>query len=52
MSGAILSQTLDGSDASLQSLAETYGISEGKASLIQSIVDASAGSRALRAWWA
>ncbi len=43
VSGAILSQTLDGSDASLQSLAETYGISEGKASLIQSIVDASGG---------
>ena len=43
VSGAILSQTLDGSDAALAELAAAYGISEGKAALIQSIVDASGG---------
>lgn len=44
VNGAILSQTLTVS-TQLQEQADTYGISTGKAALIQAIVDASAGTQ-------
>ena len=44
VNGAILSQVLENSDQ-LKTQADTYGISAGKAALIQTIVDASGGTQ-------
>ena len=44
VNGAILSQTIQNS-AQLQQLAQEYGISAGKAALIQTIVDSSGGTK-------